>query len=179
MANPKLTVLFEKLRGKTFELDQPSMTVGRKDEMNICIKDSSLSGFHGTFVRTDDGDYILRDENSTNGTRVNNVPVSEQKLKHLDIIQLGGVEVLYDNSSNAENASSGAMGNRTHTINLDGLDANMATVRTMTNYSPFAQEMHTQQAKTHKLFMAVLVILGLVLAVAVVSVILNIMNAPK
>ena len=41
--------------------------------------------------------YILRDRNSTNGSKVNNVPVTEDvELKSSDMIQLGNVEMLYD-----------------------------------------------------------------------------------
>ena len=50
---PKLTVLFEKMRGKTFELNKDSMTVGRRDGMDICIKDPSLSGYHADIIRSE------------------------------------------------------------------------------------------------------------------------------
>ena len=44
--NPKFTVLFEQLRGKTFEIDRDVMSIGRKDENDICLKDGSISGRH-------------------------------------------------------------------------------------------------------------------------------------
>ena len=51
--HPKLTVLFEKLRGKTFEIDKDQMSIGRRDGMDICIKDSSLSGHHADIIRAE------------------------------------------------------------------------------------------------------------------------------
>lgn len=183
MANPKLTVLFEKLRGKTFELDKPELTVGRKDAADICIKDSSLSGLHCTLIRTESGSYILRDENSTNGTRINNVPVTEQELKNSDIIQLGGVEVLYDNSEGGSTAGSNpsatGLGGRTHTINLDSLETNLSTVRELTNYSPFAQVEHKKQAMTHKILIGGLALLGLALIAVVVVVGIKVLSVSE
>ena len=128
MANPKLTVLFEKLRGKTFELEKPEMTVGRRETNDICIKDSSLSGLHCTLIRTESGSYILRDNDSTNGTRINNIPIREQELKDSDIIQFGGVEVLYDSNSGSGSSGASTIGGRTHTINLDSLETNLSTL---------------------------------------------------
>ena len=57
---PKLIVLSSQFRGKQFELTNDMYTVGRSDERDICIKDSSLSSYH------------------------------------CDIIQFGGIEVLFD-----------------------------------------------------------------------------------
>ena len=52
MAEPKFTVLFEKLRGQTFELNKETMSIGRRDGMDICIKDSSMSGHHADLICT-------------------------------------------------------------------------------------------------------------------------------
>ena len=106
--NPKLTVLFEKLRGKTFEIDKDEMSIGRRDSNDICIKDSSLSGHHADIFRREvDGKtvYVLRDNDSTNGTRINNVAVTgEQTLKNSDLILFGGVEVLFDSNEETDNS---------------------------------------------------------------------------
>ena len=52
MGNPKLTVLNEKMRGQIFEIDRETMSVGRRDGMDICIKDSTLSGHHADIIRS-------------------------------------------------------------------------------------------------------------------------------
>ena len=49
--NPKLVLLSEKLRGKSFELDREMLTVGRREQCDICIKDSTLSSHHCDFIR--------------------------------------------------------------------------------------------------------------------------------
>ena len=39
---PKLMVLSEKFRGVSFELNRDSMSAGRNDQRDICIKDGSI-----------------------------------------------------------------------------------------------------------------------------------------
>lgn len=125
--NPKLTVLYEKLRGKVFELNKDQMSIGRRDGNDIVIKDASLSGHHADILRVErDGRtvYILRDNDSTNGTRINNLPITEQELKNSDIILFGGVEVLFDSNDGAETQ----VGSTTVTIDISQLDSNTSTV---------------------------------------------------
>ncbi|MBQ4336116.1 MAG: FHA domain-containing protein [Lentisphaeria bacterium] len=162
--NPKLTVLHEKLRGKTFILDKDQMSAGRRDSMDICIKDASLSGHHCDFIRTESGSYILRDNESTNGTRVNNMPITEQELRNSDIIQLGGVEILYDCSKGGDaEATTGSFGGRTHTISLDDVSSNLSTTREVINYSPFAGRDQKKQKRNNLIMIGVLGVLGLAL----------------
>ena len=92
---PKLIILSEQFRGRTFELTKDQHAVGRVDERDICIKDPTVSTYHCRFVKSGNT-YILEDQGSTNGTRVNNVPVTSQTLQTSDILQIGGVEILYD-----------------------------------------------------------------------------------
>lgn len=132
-AVPKLIILSEQLRGKGFELTKDLHTCGRVEERDICIKDPTISSHHCDFIKSD-STYILRDNGSTNGTRVNNVPVTEQELQNSDILQVGGVEVLFDCDDKSVTTVM-----RTQTgINLDdGDNASVVTVRTMDNFDPF------------------------------------------
>ena len=162
--NPKLTVLHEKLRGKTFVLDKEQMSAGRRDSMDICIKDASLSGHHCDFIRTESGSYILKDNDSTNGTRINNMPITEQELKNSDIIQLGGVEILYDSSRGGDqDSTTGGFGGRTHTISLDDVSSNLSTTREVINYSPFAGRDQKKQKRNNLIMVSALAVLGLAL----------------
>lgn len=162
--NPKLTILFEKMRGMVFELNKDQLTVGRKDGMDICIKESSLSSHHCDFIRLEDGSYMLRDNDSTNGTRVNNEPITEHVLKNSDIIQLGSVEILYDSNDNASSATI----SRTHTIDLDSTEMNLAGVKELTNLSPFAQAQRAKQKKVNTLILVSIGVLGVLLLAGVI-----------
>ena len=92
---PKLIILSEQFRGRTFELTKDQHTVGRVDERDICIKDPTISTYHCRFIKNGNT-YVVEDQGSTNGTRVNNVPITSQALQNSDILQIGGVEILYD-----------------------------------------------------------------------------------
>ena len=170
--NPKLTILFEKMRGMVFELDKEQMSVGRKEGVDICIKEGSLSSYHCDFIRMEDGGYMLRDNNSTNGSRVNNEPVTERVLKNSDIIQLGSVEILYDSNDNSHTGTI----SRTHTIDLDSTELNMAGVRELTNLSPFAQAQREKQKKVNAMIKLGIAAFGVLLAALVVFVAIKMFN---
>jgi pSer/pThr/pTyr-binding forkhead associated (FHA) protein len=96
---PKLIILSEQLRGQSFELSEEAYTVGRTEACGVCVPDPTISGHHCTLVRLSNGSYGVRDEGSTNGTRVNGVKLEGedvQPLVHSDILQVGGVEMLFD-----------------------------------------------------------------------------------
>lgn len=158
---PRLIVLSEHLRGKNYELNKELHTVGRVSERDICIKDTTISTYHCDFVK--DGDsYILRDKESTNGSRINNIPIVEQKLENSDIIQLGGVEMLYDCDDKSVTTVM-----RTQTgINLEGTELNIENLRGMRNVSPFEKDKSrafgVQKAILFLVVLLILIILGLV-----------------
>ncbi len=171
-SNPKLTVLHEQFRGKVFELDKEVMSAGRKDGVDICIKEGSLSSHHCDFIRRADGGYTIRDNNSTNGTRVNNEPVTERELKASDVVQLGVVEMLYD----APTASNSADLGRTHTIALDGLSSNSRTVKQLSNLSPFEEKNRQAAQRTNKIMKGVIALLGVVVLVMLAWVIISMLK---
>lgn len=159
--NPKLIVLSEKLRGKSFELDKDTVTVGRTDKSDICIKDATISTNHCEFIRSGDT-YILKDCGSTNGTRINNVPVADegQELSNSDILQFGAVEIFFDSNDGSATSIT-----RTHTgIDLDSTEVGLGTVKNLGNFSPYE--------KGGKGGMSQKVMLGLVLALVVGIVVL-------
>jgi pSer/pThr/pTyr-binding forkhead associated (FHA) protein len=158
--SPKLIVLSEKLRGKTFELTKDVHSAGRTDDRDICIKDPTISSHHCDFVKAEKN-YILRDNNSTNGTRVNNVPVSEQELKNSDILQLGGVEILYDCDDETSTSVT-----RTQTgIDLDSTEIGLATVKELNNFSPFAKDDSKKGGFSQKILIALVSLLAVAILV--------------
>jgi len=160
---PKLIVLSEKLRGKTFELTKDIQSAGRTEDKDICIKDPTISSHHCDFVKTEKS-YILRDNQSTNGTRVNNVPITEQELKNSDILQLGGVEILYDCDDDTATSVT-----RTQTgIDLDSTEIGIATVKDLNNFSPFAKDEKRKGGISQKILIALVVMLALAILILMV-----------
>ena len=74
-------------------------TVGRNDSADICIPEPTISGHHCSLTLMEDGTYTLKDEGSTNGTRLNNQKLDPQQpvvLNDSDLIQVGNVEILFE-----------------------------------------------------------------------------------
>lgn len=94
--NPKLVVLSEGHRGQQYELTEESYQIGRTEDCNVRIEDPTVSSLHCELIRNEDGSYTARDAGSTNGTRINGVRITEQRLNASDILQVGGVELLVD-----------------------------------------------------------------------------------
>lgn len=83
------------IKGKKFELVQDETFIGRQNQNHIPIDDVSISSRHCSVVR-EDRKYALVDLGSTNGTRLNGAPVTKAYLKPKDIVQVGGVELMFD-----------------------------------------------------------------------------------
>ena len=71
----------------TFELTEDPVTIGRLPDNAIQIEDPSVSSHHAEILYAADR-HILRDLNSTNGTRVNTRQISEGPLHNGDRILL-------------------------------------------------------------------------------------------
>lgn len=92
---PKLHILSGVLEGKSFELTEERISVGRALDNNIRLEDGTVSHHHAMFV-LESGDYKLRDLNSTNGTRINGLRIVESKLHNGDAVRFGSVEMRYE-----------------------------------------------------------------------------------
>ena len=75
--------------GRIFEIRKDRLTIGRSRESDIFLEDLAVSRLHTTVSRDEYGRYIMRDENSANGTYVNGQRVSEHVLEEGDEIQVG------------------------------------------------------------------------------------------
>lgn len=104
MAIPRVIILSEIMRGKTYELTEDLYTIGRTETSYICIPDGTISTHHCDLIKDGDG-YVARDQNSTNGTRINGIKITEQRLCNSDILQVGGIEILFDCEDKANTTS--------------------------------------------------------------------------
>jgi FhaA, N-terminal domain/FHA domain len=78
-------------RGKpreAFRLDKDRVSIGRLDESDIALADPGVSRRHAE-VRRQDGEYVVIDLGSTNGTMVNESTITERTLKPGDRITIG------------------------------------------------------------------------------------------
>ena len=86
--NPKLTVVSGDEQGASFTIAEDRFSIGRGRHNHFSVHDDSVSREHCVIVRQD-GNFILRDLESHNGTRVNDLSVKEQLLAHRDYIAVG------------------------------------------------------------------------------------------
>jgi pSer/pThr/pTyr-binding forkhead associated (FHA) protein len=104
MPIPRVIILSEIMRGKTFELTLDRYAIGRSEAQHICIPDGTISTLHCELIKDVDG-YVAYDKNSTNGTRINGIKITEQRLCNSDILQVGGIELLFDCEDKANTTS--------------------------------------------------------------------------
>lgn len=166
---PKIIVLSEQLRGKSFELVNDLYSVGRSDSRDICIKDPTISTHHCDFIKNEDT-YIIRDNGSTNGTRVNNIPITEQVLQSSDIVQLGGIEVLYDQD---DKSVATVMKTQTN-IDFSNTDVGVATVKKMDEFA--AANRSSKKDKSQVMLVGVVMFLVVVLLGLIIFIILELMG---
>lgn len=81
-------------KGKTFDLTDDEISIGRSNENVITLHNSSISGHHCRLTRQG-STYELRDLGSTNGTRVNGQPVTDVLLQDRDVVHFGALEFVY------------------------------------------------------------------------------------
>ena len=86
-----LTVNGGSLHGRQFELEQGYITMGRHENCALRFhheQDRGVSNYH-LLIESNGGGFILKDQQSTNGTFVNGQQVMEAHLGHGDMIRLG------------------------------------------------------------------------------------------
>lgn len=167
---PKLIILSEQFRGKSFELVEDNYSCGRVEKCNICIKDPTISSHHCDFTKHG-STYTVSDCGSTNGTRVNNVPITKQELQNSDIVQIGGVEILFD----CDDKSITTVLKTQTGINLQGAQVGISTVKKMDNISPFANN-KGKGGKTHKIVVGFVIFLVLIVIFLIGIIVLKIIS---
>lgn len=79
-----------------FELDKERITIGRKPHNDIPIDNLAISGEHAA-ITTFHNNAFVEDLGSTNGTLVNNQPITKHALHHGDEIEIGKYRLKYVN----------------------------------------------------------------------------------
>ncbi len=75
--------------------DGGPLVLGRLPECDVVLNDPNVSRRHAEFRRTADG-VVVTDLGSTNGTRVNGVPVREQPLESGDEVTVGSTTLVFE-----------------------------------------------------------------------------------
>lgn len=104
-----LSQLVDNVVVNTFELNKPELRIGRKADNDIRIDEISVSGHHAVIEAVPNAylegtvDYYITDQDSTNGTFVNEIRInSRQRLNSQDMVRVGWNEFRFvDEDENA------------------------------------------------------------------------------
>ena len=87
-SDPMVLVVVEGTERRTLLLDHFPFTVGRRTDRDLVLADPRVSREHAQFIREPDGIYLV-DQNSRQGTFVNNEKVLRHKLVRNDRVEFG------------------------------------------------------------------------------------------
>jgi pSer/pThr/pTyr-binding forkhead associated (FHA) protein len=84
--------------GPRIDITSDLFAVGRAADNSLVLTDPSISFKHCVIEKNVHGQYVLKDLNSTNGTRVNETLIQEHPhpLTAKDILKFGSIEALFD-----------------------------------------------------------------------------------
>lgn len=83
-----------------------TVTIGRHDSNDIAIDNMAVSGKHAR-IDTVATTFVLTDLESTNGTFVNEQPITTHGLKNNDVILIGKHELIFDRSDLEQKSTAG------------------------------------------------------------------------
>jgi predicted component of type VI protein secretion system len=123
-----------------YEFTQSRIVIGRARSADVQLPHAAVSGTHA-IIREQDAGYVLVDEGSTNGTRINEVlvvPGRPKTLRSRDLVDLGGyrlsidvcvpVSQLMSARLTAEHAKQ-ILGEQLGSTNADDIDAELRAIQ--------------------------------------------------
>ncbi len=81
--------------GGRVQIEGEPLVIGRMPECSIVLSDPNVSRRHAEVLRMNDA-FMIRDLGSTNGTRVNGMPVRESYLSTGDRITVGSTTLIFE-----------------------------------------------------------------------------------
>ena len=97
----KISVIENNVPVNSISLTAGTVSIGRANNNDVRIQDSTISSHHAKIVTFYNASYI-EDLGSTNGTQVNGDAVSRQKLSHNDVIRIGWVDFKFIDENQAD-----------------------------------------------------------------------------
>ncbi|MCF7708716.1 MAG: FHA domain-containing protein [Verrucomicrobia bacterium] len=96
----KLVVLSEGYKGKTHELKEERISIGRIEDNTFQIPEPSVSSHHCEVLLKGD-EVVVKDLDSTNGTFIDGEQIEEAALKPGQVLRLGLLEIRLENGEKA------------------------------------------------------------------------------
>jgi len=106
MRSVTLLVLEGVDKGRVFRDLPVPVTIGREEGNALRLNDERVSRYHAK-VQSEDGDIILTDLDSTNGTRVNGAAIQIRRLRPGDQVSIGRSMLLFGTMEEIEHRKNG------------------------------------------------------------------------
>ena len=90
----KLVLSFGDLVLRSIPILKDNITIGRRPYNDVALDDLTVSGEHATILVID-GERMIKDLSSRNGTQVNGLPIQCKRLEHADLIEVGIYRMRY------------------------------------------------------------------------------------
>ncbi len=91
----KLKVIAGNDLNLTIDVYTAQINIGRHSDSQLFLQDSSVSRLHA-FILNEDGQHLIYDGKSRNGTYLNGQRITKQTLQHGDIIKIGNTVIVYE-----------------------------------------------------------------------------------
>ena len=95
----KVLVRDDKGFQRDYDLVGESLTIGREDDNNVVLKESSVGRYHARIRKAKEEDqvkFVLADLDSKIGTKLNGKPVEKKvELKNEDLIEIGNNQMRF------------------------------------------------------------------------------------
>ena len=108
MANVTFLVLEGIDKGRVYRQLTVPVTIGREEGNGLRLNDERVSRYHAK-VQSEDGDVILTDLESTNGTRVNGSTIQIRRLRAGDQVSIGRTLLLFGTMEEIEARRTGKL----------------------------------------------------------------------
>jgi len=86
-------------KGREFELGAARITIGRAEGNHIVISDESISRVHAFIEQSQEGLFVVFDNQSRNGVQVNGKKIDASILHSRDSVQFGNIEFVFESLS--------------------------------------------------------------------------------
>ena len=157
----RLVILSEGMTGRTYELKAEKTTVGRVEDNAFQIPEPSVSSHHcEIYLRGNE--VLVKDLNSTNGTFIDGVQITEGVLKPGQILRLGQVILRLEADAPASKPKTPL--SQTTTVVPQGISL---TDLEKGSAKPVKFESTTQFVKRSSKINKIFIIVGIVLAIIV------------
>jgi len=117
-----------------FSLNKGRMIIGSSFSSDIIIEDASVSSYHAFITCLDSGELLIKDLSSEKGTKVNGEVVTECRLHHGDVLNIGGIELLIDLGVTQQIENNSEVKRNSEMVMIDGEECDI--IFDDSNFSP-------------------------------------------